>query len=264
MLTGVRRLGQHREPGQAQLRGLGHREHQRVERLDEIDRVERAVVGHAECGGDDRVLRGCVGHGHHHLLGEVEPVHQRTVDLRQGAQPERVLDPGRRCLGVDDRPHRPAHPACTRERGGHLDCWAERLRVAVDRGEPHRSDDHEAACEPVDVRNRQRRVAEHSGVARHECECVASAERGGVRDRRVVGLLAGQHQGSRSERCQVRRTDAAALAHRRQRVRRDHVGQRFQNSRIQAVAVGGKLVEPDQQHRADSLRRARVTRAGRV
>ena len=111
MLPRVRRLGEHREPGQAQLRGLGHREHQGVERLNEIGRVERAVVGHSEGGGDDRVLRGCVGHGHHHLLGEAEPVHQRAVHLRQGAQPERVLDPGRHRVGVDERPHRPAHPA---------------------------------------------------------------------------------------------------------------------------------------------------------
>ena len=117
MLSRVRRFGEHREPGQAQLRGLGHREHQGVERLDEIGRVERAVMRDSEGGGEDRVLRGCVGHGHHHLLGEAEPVHQRTVDLRQGAQPERVLDPGRCCVGVDERPHRLRHPACTRKRG---------------------------------------------------------------------------------------------------------------------------------------------------
>ena len=140
--------------------------------------MERAVVRDSERGRDDRVLRGCVGHRHHHLLGEPEPVHQRTVHLGQRAQTERVLDPRRRRVGVDERSHRLAHPCGAGKRSRHLDRRAERLRVAMDRGVTHRRDDHQAACELVDVGNRQGGVGEHGGVARHEGECVAGNERG--------------------------------------------------------------------------------------
>ena len=226
--------------------------------------MERAVVRDSERGRDDRVLRGCVDHRHHHLLGEPEPVHQRAVHLRQRAQTERVLDPSRHRIVVDERTHRLAHPCCAGERSRHLDRWAERLRVAADRGVAHRRDDHQAARELVDVSNRQGGVGQHGGVARHEGECVAGNERGGAWHRRVARLLTGQHQRCGGERCQVRRTDAAALAHRRQRVLGDHVGQRFQDRRMQAIAIGGELVEPDEKHRPHSLCRSWVTRAGRV
>ena len=134
----------------------------------------------------------------------------------------------------------------------------------MDGGVTHCCDDHQAPCELVDVSYRQGGVGQHGRVARHERECVPGDERGSACHRWVARLLTGQHQRCGGERCQVRRTDTAALTHRWQRVLGDHVGQRFQDRRMQAVAVGGELVEPDQQHGPHSLGRARVTRAGRV
>ena len=76
---------------------------------------------------------------------------------------------------------------------------------------------------------------------------------GGGGDRRRAGPLAAQHQGGGREGGQVRRADAASLAHRRQRVGGDHRVQRVEHGRVDAVAVGGQLVEPDHQHRAHPL-----------
>jgi len=64
-------FGEHREPGEAQLRGLGYGEHQGVERLDEICRVERSMVSNSQPGGHDWVLRGSIGHRKHDFLDEL-------------------------------------------------------------------------------------------------------------------------------------------------------------------------------------------------
>jgi len=110
------------------------------------------------------------------------------MHLWEGAQPEGVLDPSRLCVILDEQSHGPTHLHCAREGGGHFNRWAECLRVAVDRAEADRSNNHQAACEAVDVGNGQRRISENGGVARHEGERVTSPECGSTQDRRRAGF----------------------------------------------------------------------------
>ncbi len=79
-----------------------------------------------------------------------------------------------------------------------------------------------------------------------------------------AGPLAAEHQRGGRERGEVGRAHAAALADGRQRVGGEHRLEGVEDRRADPVAVGGQLVEPDQQHRPHPLGRAQLTGAGGV
>ena len=207
-------------------------------------------------GRDDRVLRRAVGHGHDDLLGErragpsgrrapggsVRRLNGSWIRAGTGSGPisSRIVrhthcDPGN---GVATSTAGLNASALPRTAAKSIAAMTAALRARRSR-----SDDG------------QRGVGEDRGVARHEGQGVARAELRAVRaNSGRAGPLAAQHQRGGRERGQVGRAHAAALADGRQRVGGEHRLERVEHRGADPVAVGGQLVEPDQQHRPHPLR----------
>ena len=185
-----------------------------------------------------------------------------AVHLRERAQAERVLDPRRSHLRVDQLPHRAGDPARTREGCRDLDRRAEGFGVAAHGREVHGRDDHGAPCES---RSRSATASAASARTAALLDMNVSASPGAELDRaghrRRAGHLAAQHQRGGRERCEVARADAPTLAHRGQRVGREHRRERVEHLGTDPVAVGGQLVEAHQQHRAHALGRSAARRS---
>ena len=186
-----------------------------------------------------------------------ERVERDAVHLRQGPQPERVLDPGRRSRPVGQCPHPPAHLARAGERRDPFDELGERLAVAVDGGEGQRGD-HDARARASSIRSAPASAASPMVAALLLISGRASDAPSSTRvgSGNVVGASPISASAVVASAGRSRRADAAVLAHVGQRVGGEHGGQPVEDGRRGAAAAGRELVEPYDEHRAHPYRRA--------
>jgi hypothetical protein len=171
------------------------------------------------------------------------------VHLRRGPEPEPVLDPSRSGTVGHQGRDGPGDPARARERRDSADRVAERLGVAVDRGEGQRAPHQRRVGQLPERDDGESRIGHRRGVAADERQGVSAAE--------------GQRQGQRGhrERGQITGADAAPLPDRRELVARDQLQYGVEQLRGGSATARGEGVRPDREHRPDPTRAAQ--RAGR-
>ena len=267
MQPGVRRLGEHRQPGQAELRRLGHGEHERVEGLHQVRRVEGAVVGHPEpwarrsgsptarwpwsrrparrTPAGPSARRAPAGSVRSPKGSWIRAGTALAVSIeRRASSGTPSCDPGK---GVATSTAGRTPPGC---RGPRRSPWRRPPR---------------AAGQLVEVGDRQGGVGEDGGVARHEGQRVARRRT----DRRAApgGSLARSPQSTSAVVASAARSAVPTLPPSRtggSASATSIAAEGVDDVRADAVAVGGELVEADHQHRAHPLGRAERAGAGGV